>query len=150
MPKPVTPLLTVDILIELLDQPQRPVVLIERRNPPFGLAIPGGFVDEGEALEQAAVREAKEETCLDVTLQTLLGCYSDPQRDPRLHTASATYVATAHGIPQAADDAAAIVVCTPPEIPDEMAFDHGLILADYVRYRKTGTLAPLRHSGDHR
>ncbi|MCK5723613.1 MAG: NUDIX hydrolase, partial [Gammaproteobacteria bacterium] len=81
--KPRTPLLAVDAIIELLDQPGRPIVLIERKNPPYGWAIPGGFMDVGERLETAAIREAKEEVCLEVTLTALLGMYSDPKRDDR-------------------------------------------------------------------
>ena len=84
MPRPKTPALTVDIIIEMHDQPNRPVVLIERKYPPHGWAIPGGFVDVGEMVSNAAVREALEETCLEVTLDVLLGCYSDPARDDRL------------------------------------------------------------------
>jgi 8-oxo-dGTP diphosphatase len=95
MPDPVTPLLAADVIIELEDRPGRPIVLIERRNPPPGWAIPGGFVDVGESIEQAAVREAREETALEVTLTALLGVYSDPKRDARGHTASAVYVAVA-------------------------------------------------------
>ena len=141
---PDTPLLTVDIIIELQDRPERPVVLIKRRNPPYGWALPGGFVDRGETLEQAATREAAEETGLDVSLSALLGCYSDPRRDPRGHTVSAVYIARATGTPQAADDAAETRLFTPPEIPGALAFDHAQILADYKRYRETGQPAPLR------
>ena len=83
MDNPATPLLTVDIIIEMRDRPGRPIVLIERRYPPAGWALPGGFVDVGETLEAAAVREAREETSLDVALQLLLGNYSDPARDAR-------------------------------------------------------------------
>ena len=108
MIEPVTPLLTVDVIIELTDRPGRPVVLIERRNEPLGWALPGGFVDRGETLEQAACREAKEETGLNVQLQVLLGCYSDPKRDPRGHTASAVYIGEAVGTPVAQDDAKAV------------------------------------------
>ena len=97
--KPITPLLAADAIIELADYPGRPIVLIERLNPPFGWAIPGGFVDVGETLEQAAVREAKEETGLEVKLKTLLGIYSNPQRDPRGHTVTAVYIAEADGTP---------------------------------------------------
>ncbi|MFM8341911.1 MAG: NUDIX domain-containing protein, partial [Methylomonas sp.] len=89
MPKPITPLLAADAIIELLDYPDRPFVLIERVYPPYGWAIPGGFVDVGESLEHAAMREAKEETNLDVELTVLLGIYSNPQRDPRNHTVTA-------------------------------------------------------------
>jgi 8-oxo-dGTP diphosphatase len=97
----------VDIVIELLDRPGRPIALIRRKNPPHGWALPGGFVDVGERVEAAAIREAWEETRLDVTLTTLLGCYSDPRRDARGHTASLVYVAEACGRPEACDDAAA-------------------------------------------
>lgn len=142
MSRPVTPLLTVDIIIEMVDRPGRPVVLIERRNPPPGWALPGGFVDVGETLEQAAVREAREETSLEVRLKTLLGNYSDPARDARGHTVSAVYVAEARGEPCAADDAAQLALFDPGEAP-ELAFDHACILADYRRYRQTGELAPL-------
>ncbi|MEW5756729.1 MAG: NUDIX hydrolase [Pseudomonadota bacterium] len=138
MPRPETPALTVDIIIELVDRPQRPIVLIERRYPPYGWALPGGFVDVGETLEQAAVREAAEEVSLEVTLVDLLGCYSDPARDPRSHTASAVYVAQARGEPRAADDAANLAVFAPGEFPKELAFDHGRILADYLRFRDSG------------
>ena len=144
MPKPVTPLLAADTIIELVDRPGRPIVLIERRNPPPGWAIPGGFVDVGERVEQAAVREAREETGLIVTLRALLGVYSDPGRDPRGHTVSAVYVAEAAGEPRALDDARAVLVCLPEAIPDRLAFDHAAVLADYRAYRATGSVAPLR------
>lgn len=138
MPVPVTPLLTADVIIELVDRPGRPIVLIERRNPPPGWAIPGGFVDVGESVEQAALREAREETALEVTLTVLLGVYSDPQRDARGHTASAVYVAVAQGTPRAQDDAAAVGVFNPENLPASLAFDHRRILADYLVYRRTG------------
>ncbi|RMF90805.1 MAG: NUDIX hydrolase [Nitrospinota bacterium] len=144
MPKPVTPLLTVDTIIELYDRPERPIVLIERRSPPYGWALPGGFVEVGERLEQAAVREAREETGLEVTLIALLGCYSDPQRDPRGHTVSVVYVAQASGEPRAADDARNVGLFTLQGLPERLAFDHRLILDDYRRYRETGQPAPLR------
>jgi 8-oxo-dGTP diphosphatase len=143
MSMPTTPLIAVDIIIELIDRDSRPIVLIERKNPPFGWAIPGGFVDVGETLEQAAVREAKEETCLDVTLTCLLGNYSDPRRDARQHTVSAVYIAQARGEPKAADDAAHLELFTPQILPEALAFDHPKILADYARYLKTGEPAPL-------
>lgn len=143
MSRPATPLIAVDIIIELTDRPERPIVLIERRNPPHGWALPGGFVDVGETLEHAAVREAEEETGLRAELQALLGCYSNPARDPRGHTVSAVYVARAAGEPQAGDDAGRAQVFDPAKLP-HLAFDHALILADYLRYRESGALAPLR------
>jgi 8-oxo-dGTP diphosphatase len=145
MPLPETPKLTVDIIIELCDRPGRPILLIERKNPPHGWALPGGFVDIGESLEQAAVREAAEEICLPVTLLSLLGCYSDPNRDPRFHTASAVYVAEARGTPCAADDAANVQISSAEALPSPLAFDHALILADYRDYRQSGQRAPLRN-----
>ena len=135
MPRPVTPLLTVDVVIELVDRPGRPIVLIERRNPPAGHALPGGFVDVGETVEAAAVREAREETGLDVTLKRLLGVYSDPARDPRGHTVSVVYVGEAPGEPQARDDAAKVIVADAANAPP-LAFDHARILADYVATRR--------------
>ncbi|MBL1277969.1 MAG: NUDIX hydrolase [Ectothiorhodospiraceae bacterium] len=144
MPVPITPKLTVDIIIELVDQSTRPILLIERKYPPLGWALPGGFVDVGETLEQAALREAMEEISLDVTLTTLLGCYSDPARDPRNHTVSAVYVAEARGKPCAADDAAAVQEYLPTALPASLAFDHGLILSDYLKFRQRGELTPIR------
>jgi 8-oxo-dGTP diphosphatase len=143
MSRPVTPLLTVDIVIEMCDRPGRPIVLIERKYPPPGWALPGGFVDVGERLEAAALREAWEETSLRVELATLLGCYSDPERDARGHTVSAVYVATAKGEPQARDDARNLICVLPGACPP-LAFDHALIIDDYLRYRETGRAAPLR------
>lgn len=146
MSKPVTPLLTVDIIIQMNDRPGHPVVVIERRYPPYGWALPGGFVDVGETLETAARREASEETQLEVTLTALLGCYSDPGRDARGHAVSAVFVATARGDPIAADDAKSCRVVAPPQTPT-MAFDHGHILADYERYLLTGERPnPIRSS----
>jgi 8-oxo-dGTP diphosphatase len=133
MPVPTTPKLAVDIVIELLDLPSRPIVLIERRFPPPGWALPGGFVDVGETVEAAAVREAREETGLEISLGALLGVYSDPARDPRGHTVSVVYLATARGTPAAADDARA-VRAVDPATPPLLAFDHARILADYRRH----------------
>lgn len=143
MTRPVTPLLAADIIIELTDRPERPIVLIERRYPPHGWAIPGGFVDVGETLEQAARREAYEETSLNVTLITLLGCYSDPRRDARGHTVSIVYLATATGLPRARDDAKTAALFAPGQFPAPLAFDHQLILADYLRFRTCGELPAL-------
>ncbi|MGD7035797.1 NUDIX domain-containing protein [Methylotuvimicrobium buryatense] len=144
MPKPITPLLAADALIELIDRPGRPFVLIERANPPFGWAIPGGFVDIGETVEHAAIREAREETSLDVRLTALLGIYSNPQRDPRNHTVTAVYIAEASGTPKADDDAKNLDTFTFDTLPAELAFDHAQVLADYKRYLETGNPAPLR------
>ncbi len=137
---PVTPLLAADIIIELIDQPGRPIVLIERRYPPHGWALPGGFVDVGETLEQAARREALEETGLNVMLMTLLGCYSDPRRDTRGHTVSVVYLATATGTPRAFDDAKSVSLFAPGQFPAPLAFDHQLILEHYLRFRVSGEL----------
>ncbi len=138
---PVTyrnPVPTVDIIIALRDRPSQPIVLIERMNPPHGWAIAGGFVDYGERLEDAARREALEETGLKVELIDLLGIYSDPSRDRRLHTVSAVYIAEAVGEPQADDDAKAIGIFAAWEMPKELCFDHTQILKDYWRYRHYG------------
>jgi 8-oxo-dGTP diphosphatase len=140
MPAPKTPALTVDIIIELRDRPDVPVVLIRRKNPPHGWALPGGFVDVGEAVEHAAVREAEEETALRVTLKMLLGCYSDPARDPRGHTASVVYVAEAEGEPRAQDDAAGVAIFSPEALPDPLVFDHARILRDYLAWRQRGVV----------
>lgn len=147
MPAPRTPAVTVDVVIELRDRPDRPLVLVRRRNPPPGWALPGGFVDLGETLEEAAVREAREETGLAVRLEVLLGCYSDPRRDPRGHTVSVVYVGRARGEPVAADDAALAESFAIDRLPSELAFDHGRILQDYRHYRETGRPAPLGSAG---
>ena len=137
------PFPAVDIIIELelksnLDRtevPEKGIVLIKRKNRPFGWALPGGFVDYGESLEAAAIREAREETSLDVALKYQLGAYSDPARDPRFHTISVVFVATADNRPQAADDAEAVAVFDIKAIPNNMAFDHNRILKDYLRFK---------------
>jgi len=144
MARPATPAVAADIIIELTDRPGRPIVLIERKFPPHGWALPGGFVDVGECLERAAMREAKEETDLDVTLKVLLGCYSDPGRDPRGHTVTAVYIAEARGEPAARDDAQRLDLFTLDTLPAALAFDHAAVLRDYRRFRETGTPAPLR------
>lgn len=132
---------TVDVLVELADRPGT-LVFIERKNPPHGFALPGGFVDEGEYVADAAVREAKEETGLDVELVELFHVYSDPKRDPRKHTISTVFIGRARGEPQGGDDAARCLVCTPDELPGPLVFDHGVIVADYLRYKRTGQRPP--------
>jgi 8-oxo-dGTP diphosphatase len=129
---------TVDIIIELSDRPSRPIVLIERLNPPHGWAIPGGFVDYGESVEAAAVREAQEEVGLAVQLIEQLCLYSDPARDPRQHTISLVFIATATGEPTAQDDAKSLQVFAPWEIPTNLCFDHDRVLRDYFNYRHYG------------
>lgn len=146
MAVPRTPLLAADTIIEMRDRPGWPILLIERRNPPHGWAIPGGFVDVGERVEQAALRETLEETGLVVTLRALLGIYSDPTRDPRGHTVTAVYVAEATGQPQARDDARALGLFSLEDLPSPLTFDHGLVLEDYRRFLRSGIPAPLRFS----
>ncbi len=143
MARPITPALAVDTIIELLDY-KRKIVLIERRNPPHGWAIPGGFVDIGETLETAAIREAQEETSLQVRLKCLLGNYSNPERDPRGHTITPVYVAEASGSPVAADDAMNVVIVDAAAHGKTLAFDHQMILSDYLEYLSSGKPAPLR------
>jgi 8-oxo-dGTP diphosphatase len=137
------PVPTVDVLIELADRPGT-LVFIERKNPPHGFALPGGFVDDGEWLADAAVREAREETGLAVELVELFHVYSDPARDPRRHTVSTVFVGKARGTPVAADDAARCLVCRPDELPGPLVFDHHTIVADYEAYRRTGQRPPPR------
>lgn len=133
---PRNPFLTVDIIIET----EGGVVLIKRKNPPFGWAIPGGFVDYGESLEQAAKREAKEETRLDVRLVEQFHSYSEPGRDPRFHTVSVVFLAQASGKPEAADDAKEASVFGTLDLPEDLAFDHGRILADFLAYKSGQSL----------
>jgi len=122
------PVPTVDIIIERSGQA---VILIKRKNEPYGWAIPGGFVDYGESLEQAAVREAREETGLEVSLIRQFHTYSDPARDKRQHTISTVFIARATGQPRAADDAQDIGEFTASTLPGPLAFDHHQILGDY-------------------
>ncbi len=132
------PIPTVDIIIELLDRPYRPIVLVERFNPPFGWALPGGFVDYGESVEVAAQREAEEETGLRVKLVEQFQVYSDPARDPRAHTLSVVFLATAKGEPTAGDDAKSLKIFEIWDIPSNLCFDHDRILRDYRYYRDHG------------
>jgi ADP-ribose pyrophosphatase YjhB (NUDIX family) len=125
------PVPTVDIIIETEHDGKKGIVLIKRKNPPFGWAIPGGFVDYGETLEDAAVREALEETTLHVKLARQFHTYSDPSRDPRLHTVTTVFVAKARGRPRGMDDASKAEIFSRAEIPEDMAFDHAAILEDY-------------------
>jgi 8-oxo-dGTP diphosphatase len=129
------PFPTVDIIIEF----QGGIVLIERKNPPHGWALPGGFVDYGESLETAAVREAREETSLEISNLRLLGCYSDPGRDSRMHAISTVYIADGCGQAQAADDAANLGVFQLERLPEPLCFDHAVILADYAALRRART-----------
>ncbi|MBP0001647.1 MAG: NUDIX hydrolase [Cyanobacteria bacterium SID2] len=126
---------TVDIIIELIDRPHRPIVLVERQNPPHGWAIPGGFVDYGESVETAAMREAKEETGLSVELIEQFHVYSNPDRDLRKHTISIVFIATATGTPQAGDDAKHLDVFDVGSFPENLCFDHDRILREYRSYR---------------
>jgi 8-oxo-dGTP diphosphatase len=126
-----TPFVTVDVILEL----DGGIVLIDRKNPPFGWALPGGFVEYGETLEAAAVREAREETGLDISLIRQFHTYSDPDRDPRFHTVTTVFIATATGIPVASDDASDIGVFPELSLPENMAFDHASILEDYFTGR---------------
>jgi 8-oxo-dGTP diphosphatase len=143
MSRPVTPQLAADTIIQLANDPRRRIVLIKRKKPPYGWAIPGGFVDVGESLAQAAVREALEETSTRVTLTALLGCYSNPQRDRRGHTVTLVYIGTTHDTPVAADDAAELALFSVDELPERLCFDHAVILEDYRHFLQTGQAAPL-------
>lgn len=129
---------TVDIIIELIDRPNRPIILIERKNIPYGWAIPGGFVDYGESVENAAIREAKEEVSLNVELIEQFYVYSDPLRDARKHTLAIVFIATAKGEPTAADDAKSLAIFYQWEIPNNLCFDHDRIIKDYWQYRNYG------------
>lgn len=125
------PFVTVDIIIEY----KGGIILIKRKNPPLGWALPGGFVDYGESLEEAAVREAKEETGLDVELVRQFHTYSQPDRDPRFHTITTVYIAKAVGSLAAGDDAIEAVLFSKNELPHNIVFDHSKILDDYFNRR---------------
>jgi len=132
------PFITVDAIIEVAAKDvKNGIVVIKRSNPPFGWALPGGFVDYGESLEEAVKREAKEETNLDINCLQQFHTYSDPSRDPRFHTIGTVFIAKAKGIPKAGDDAAAFKVISPDEIEQmHFAFDHKKILTDYLQYKQ--------------
>ncbi len=137
MPRYRNPAPTVDLIIEIEDPHGRPgIVLIKRKNPPFGWALPGGFVDYGESCEDAAVREAFEETSLRVRLVDQLHTYSAPGRDPRKHTITTVFIARAKGKPLGRDDAQEAAVFTRAALPKPLAFDHELILSDYFKRRR--------------
>ena len=142
MPEYKNPTPTVDILILKDDH----IVLIKRKNPPHGWAIPGGYVDEGESVEHAAIREAKEETGLDVHLTSLFYVYSAPSRDPRQHTMSTVFTATADGLPNGDDDAEIAQYFPLSNLPSPMAFDHATIIADYLEFCKTGKQPELQRA----
>lgn len=137
------PVPTVDIIIEMENEGRSEgIILIERKNPPYGWALPGGFVDYGEPLEEAAVREAKEETSLTIELVRQFHTYSDPRRDPRGHMISTVFIAKATGQPRAQDDARAIGIFTQDEILFPLAFDHRRILDDYFASKKETRRGP--------
>jgi 8-oxo-dGTP diphosphatase len=126
---------TVDTIIEL---DGGGIVLVKRKSPPPGWGLPGGFIDYGESAEDAAVREAREETSLQVQLVELFHVYSDPKRDPRKHTISTVFIAKASGTPKGGDDAAEARIFTESNLPAPLAFDHAKILQDYFTYKRTG------------
>lgn len=130
------PVPTVDIIIETSGG----ILLIERRNEPLGWALPGGYVDYGEMLEDAARREALEETGMEISDLRLLGCYSDPARDGRQHNISTVFVAKGSGTPCAGDDAGGIAIFPPDRLPRPLCFDHEAIIADYRRSRAQGSV----------
>jgi len=136
---PKTPYLSTDGIIEMYEDDNfKGIVLIERKNEPRGLALPGGFVDVGEKVEDALLREMKEETNLDVIISRVLGIYSDPARDPRFHTASVVYVARAKGEPKGGDDAKEAKLYSLDTLPmEELVFDHAKIVQDYLHSCKS-------------
>lgn len=133
--RPVTPLITVDAIIEL---PNKSIVLVERKYPPPGWAIPGGFVDPGESLADAVRREALEETSLKIEIIEMFHVYSKPWRDPRGDTVSVVYYCRAEGEPTGGDDAASAIAFSPNELPGQMAFDHSEILRQFFEWKRTG------------
>jgi 8-oxo-dGTP diphosphatase len=136
------PFPTADVIVENGDG----IVLVRRRNEPHGWALPGGFIDAGECVEAAAVREILEETGLEVQLETMLYVYSDPSRDPRFHTMTVVFVGQASGVPVGDDDAAEARSFPLDALPTPIVFDHALIIQDYIQFRRTGRRPdPERH-----
>ncbi len=126
------PVPTVDIIIEMNDG----IVVIERKNEPYGWALPGGFVDYGETVEQAAIREVKEETNLDISNLMQFKVYSDPKRDPRLHTISIVFIGKSKGVLKAGDDAGNAIVVNPEYMTLSLVFDHKKIIEDYLKFKE--------------
>ena len=136
--KPQTPYLATDGVVEIYDEDDnfKGIVLIQRKNEPVGIALPGGFVEMNEKVEEALIREMKEEISLDVEISKLLGVYSDPKRDKRFHTVSVAYTCKAHGVPKGGDDAKEAYIYKLEDIPfDMLMFDHKKILRDYLKQR---------------
>lgn len=137
--KPKTPYLTTDGIVEIYNEESKflGITIIQRKYPPLGFALPGGFVDVGETIESAVVREMREEISLDVSIEKLLGVYSDPSRDSRFHTASIVYICKAYGSPVAADDAKEAKVYSINDIPfNKLVFDHKKMLQDYLALKR--------------
>jgi 8-oxo-dGTP diphosphatase len=133
--EPRTPYLAVDGVVRLWEGERfKGIVLVERRYEPLGYALPGGFVEVGETVEKAVLREVKEETGLDAQIVKLLGVYSEPNRDPRFHVVSVVFVLDAYGEPKGGDDAKKAVVFPIEDLPfDKIVFDHAKILKDFLR-----------------
>jgi len=133
-----TPFLTVDGIVEVYEKKKfKGIVLIERKNPPYGLAIPGGFVEYGETPENAVLREIQEEVGLKAEIKNFLNFYGNPERDPRIHTVSLVFILKADELPRAGSDAKRTFIFKPDEIPfEKLVFDHSKILRDYILFKK--------------